>query len=60
MVTSNDITGDNLHTGSATDSYRKGWERIFGKKNIEEEHTTVDTVIDSTEKEDTNIAQDEQ
>jgi hypothetical protein len=28
----NDITGDSLHTGSSTDAYRDGWDRIFGKK----------------------------
>ena len=32
MATRNDITGDSLTTKSATDSYRNGWDRIFGKK----------------------------
>ena len=34
--TKNDITGDFLITGAASDAYRDGWERIFGnKKKIE-------------------------
>jgi hypothetical protein len=28
----NDITGDALVSKSATESYRDGWDRIFGKK----------------------------
>ena len=32
MTTRNDITGDALITGASTDSYRDGWDRIFGKK----------------------------
>ena len=34
--TRNDITGDFLVTGAASDAYRDGWERIFGKKKTEE------------------------
>lgn len=34
MATRNDITGDELKTGSANDAYREGWERIFGKKTV--------------------------
>jgi hypothetical protein len=30
--TKNDITGDFLITGAASDAYRDGWERIFGNK----------------------------
>ena len=30
--TKNDITGDFLITGAASDKYREGWDRIFGKK----------------------------
>lgn len=33
MASRNDITGDSLTTKSATDSYRNGWDRIFGKKD---------------------------
>lgn len=36
MATRNDITGDSLTTKSATDSYRNGWDRIFGKKENKE------------------------
>ncbi len=32
MATTNDITGDSLVTKSSTDTYRDGWDRIFGKK----------------------------
>lgn len=32
MATKNDITGDTLATKSATDAYREGYDRIFGKK----------------------------
>ena len=32
LTTSNDITGDRLHSGPATEAYKKGIERIFGKK----------------------------
>lgn len=32
MATRNDITGDELKTGSSTEAYRDGWDRIFGKK----------------------------
>ena len=36
MAARNDITGDSLTTKSATDSYRNGWDRIFGKKEVKE------------------------
>lgn len=32
--TKNDITGDFLITGAASEKYREGWDRIFGKKNL--------------------------
>ena len=32
MATRNDVTGDPLISKSPTDSYRDGWDRIFGKK----------------------------
>jgi hypothetical protein len=32
MATRNDVTGDQLISKSPTDSYRDGWDRIFGKK----------------------------
>lgn len=32
MTARNDITGDVIATGTTTDSYREGWDRIFGKK----------------------------
>lgn len=30
-MATNDITGDALNTGAATDQYREGWDRIFKK-----------------------------
>lgn len=42
MATRNDITGDELKSGSANDAYREGWERIFGKKP-----RTVSSIITS-------------
>lgn len=35
--TKNDITGDFLITGAASDKYREGWDRIFGKKELPQE-----------------------
>lgn len=32
MRTKNEITGDALVTKPASDAYRDGWDRIFGKK----------------------------
>lgn len=32
MTARNEITGDALQTKVGTDSYRSGWDRIFGKK----------------------------
>lgn len=32
MASRNDITGDAQATKGATDAYRDGWDRIFGKK----------------------------
>jgi hypothetical protein len=32
LTTSNDITGDRLATKPATEAYKEGIERIFGKK----------------------------
>lgn len=32
MTAINDVTGDLLKSKKATDSYRDGWDRIFGKK----------------------------
>jgi hypothetical protein len=37
MTSHNDITGDALRTKGSTDSYRDGWDRIFGKKAKEPE-----------------------
>ena len=31
-MSTNDITGDSLVTKASTDSYRDGWDRIFGDK----------------------------
>lgn len=44
MIARNDVTGDELKTGVNNDSYRDGWERIFGKnqeakENVPEQDT---------------------
>lgn len=36
MTTRNDITGDTLQTKATTDKYRDGWDRIFGKKELDD------------------------
>jgi hypothetical protein len=33
MTSKNDVTGDELKTRAASDNYRSGWDRIFGKKD---------------------------
>lgn len=35
MTAHNEITGDKLTSGSSSDAFRDGWERIFGKKSME-------------------------
>lgn len=39
MAGRNDITGDALISKTATESYRDGWDRIFGKKKPVQEVT---------------------
>lgn len=34
MTATNNITGDHLRSKAATDEYRDGFDRIFGKKPI--------------------------
>lgn len=36
MATKNDVTGDSLKTKAPSKKYDEGWERIFGKKQVEE------------------------
>ena len=38
----NDVTGDSLTTKTTTDSYRDGWDRIFGKKAKEQSDEELD------------------
>lgn len=42
MAARNDITGDAIVTKKTDDSYRDGWERIFGKKKTTEETKEVE------------------
>ena len=37
MTSKNDITGDSLVSKSSTASYRDNFDRIFGKREVEEE-----------------------
>lgn len=42
MTTTNDITGDALVSKSTTESYRDGWDRIFGKKELSVPEDAID------------------
>ena len=33
----NDVTGDRLVTSASSDSYRAGWDTIFGKKKLKQQ-----------------------
>lgn len=46
MATRNDITGDSLTTKSATEAFRNGWERIFGKNEQKEPTRIIGTLTD--------------
>lgn len=48
MAATNDITGDKLVSKKTEESYRDGWDRIFGKKEKVEE-TENEEVRDSEE-----------
>ena len=37
MTARNDVTGDNIKTGANSQAYKDNWDRIFGKKDSEEE-----------------------
>jgi hypothetical protein len=45
MATRNDITGDELRSATATDSYRDGWDRIFGKNPPEQPATKTEQPV---------------
>lgn len=51
MAARNDITGDTIVTKKTDDSYRDGWDRIFGKKSKTEkaEEQNEEQVRDSTQ-----------
>jgi len=36
MTARNDITGDLIATKGVTDAYRDNWDRIFGKKEVQQ------------------------
>ena len=46
MTSKNDVTGDPLISKSPTDSYRDGWDRIFGKKPKKEKPTKQENLKD--------------
>lgn len=48
MTARNDITGDTLVTKGTTDSYRDGWDRIFGKKKLNPGDSNLPPAGDST------------
>jgi hypothetical protein len=39
MTAKNDITGDALRTKAPNDKYAEGWDRIFGKKEVDSDDT---------------------
>lgn len=47
----NDITGAKLQTKAATENFRDGWDRIFGKKDKVEASAEESAVIDSFKQE---------
>ena len=36
MIARNEITGDFIKTKGSNDAFRDGWDRIFGKKEVQE------------------------
>ncbi len=36
VATKNDITGDLIQSRTINDDYASGWDRIFGKKSVQE------------------------
>ena len=54
MVARNSITGDAIQTKTATESYRDGWDRIFGNKKSAVPDVRYDVPVsdDVTQKED--------
>jgi len=44
MSSFNDITGQQMKTKAATDQYRDGWDKIFGKKKAEQPPVDVENV----------------
>lgn len=48
MTAKNDITGDTIATKSASELYRQGWDRIFGKKDQQPENKDLDNKKDES------------
>lgn len=46
MATKNDVTGDALVSKTTTESYRDGWDRIFGTTEEEEQKKTEEETED--------------
>lgn len=51
MTSKNDITGDDIKTKGNTDSYREGWDRIFGQKQVKKQETLADYIAEIHERE---------
>ena len=49
MTSYNDITGDAIKTGGASNAYRDGWERIFGKNKDAPDNPEKDNESDKVE-----------
>lgn len=52
MTTRNDITGDEIKTKGASDSYRENFDKIFGKPQglamSEEDRKVLDKILETT------------
>ncbi len=44
MTSKNDITGDDIKSKTSSDSYREGWDRIFGQKKPKKIETLSDYI----------------
>lgn len=41
MSNKNDVTGDVIRTKNSNSAYSEGWDRIFGKKDVLQELTSI-------------------
>lgn len=51
MTSKNDITGDEIKSKTSSDTYRDGWDRIFGNKTVKKVETLADYIQQVNEQE---------